>query len=70
MPRYNPNATYVDDNFGTYEMEDQDDCDFYFQVQAESVEKECLGCERKVMLRPDYAYCNSCATKREQGWDI
>lgn len=62
--------TYCDDNFGTYEIEDEGDVEFYNQVQAESVTKTCEGCGRKVKLRPDYAYCNSCATKREQGWDL
>jgi hypothetical protein len=70
MPRRNMNATYVDDNFGHYDIEDEDDVDFYFQVQAESVEKTCTGCGRKVKLRPDYAICNSCADKLERGQDI
>lgn len=62
--------TYIDDNFGTYKIESQDDVDFYHQVQAESRMKTCEGCGRRVRLRPDYAYCDSCATKREQGWDF
>lgn len=61
---------YYDDNFGFYEIESQDDIDFYHRVQKESVTKKCLGCKRRVKLRPDYAYCNSCADKREKGYDI
>jgi rRNA maturation endonuclease Nob1 len=61
---------YYDDNFGEYEINDQDDIDFYKQVQRESVSKICQGCNRRVKLRPDYGYCNSCAEKRERGYDI
>jgi len=67
---------YHDDNFG-----DWDGCDewgpdgddmraFYEEVQAESVYKTCDGCGRTVKIRPSYGYCNSCADKRERGWDI
>jgi hypothetical protein len=62
--------TVIDDNFGNWEINDEDDVDFYIQVQNESVEKECQGCQRMVYLRPDYGYCNSCADKRERGWDF
>ena len=62
--------TYIDDNFGVYDIESPDDVEFYHQVQRESVWKTCEGCGRRVKLRPDYGYCNSCATKREQGMDI
>jgi hypothetical protein len=67
MPR---NRTYVDDNFGTYDIDSQEDVDFYFEVQRESVLKTCDGCGRKVKLRPEYGYCNSCADKRERGYDF
>jgi len=63
-------ATYHDDNFGVWDMRDSDDMDFYREVQRNSVTKRCDGCGRKVRLLPHYAYCDSCATKREQGWDI
>lgn len=62
-----------DDNYGNYECEPGDEEEtlrFYKEVQQDSVWKKCQGCERRVKLRRDYAYCNSCATKREQGWDI
>jgi hypothetical protein len=62
--------TYVDDNYGTWEIRDQDDIDFYFETQRHNVRKTCAGCGRSVKIRPDYAYCNSCATKIEQGFDI
>jgi len=63
--------TYYDDNFGHWDMDDDPEMvDFYHRVQRESVWKKCQGCGRKVKLRPDYAYCNSCATKIEMGMDL
>lgn len=67
---------YFDDNFGAWEGMDpgdpdfEDNLEFYRRVQAESVEKECLGCGRTVRIRPEYGYCNSCADARERGFDI
>lgn len=61
--------TYYDDNFGHYDIDSEDDVEFYHQVQKESTLKTCHGCGRRVRLRPDYAYCNSCADKRERGYD-
>jgi hypothetical protein len=61
---------YYDDNFGDYDIESEDDIRFYRQVQKESITKKCRGCNRTVKLRPDYAYCNSCANKREMGMDL
>ena len=53
---------YYDDNFGRWEnTDDPEMVEFYHQVQAESVLKECQGCGEKVQLRKDYAYCNWCA---------
>jgi rRNA maturation endonuclease Nob1 len=63
-------TVYYDDNFGHWDMRDEDDFEFYRQVQRESVWKVCEGCGRRVKLRPDYGYCNSCADKRERGYDI
>ena len=63
-------TAYYDDNFGFYEMDSDDDVEFYHQVQRESVKKKCDGCGRTVRLRPDYGYCNSCAEKRERGMDL
>lgn len=63
--------SYYDDNFGHWEdMDDPDNVEFYRKVQRESVTKKCQGCGRKVKIMPDYAYCNSCADKRERGYDI
>ena len=59
-----------DDNFGHYNIEDDDDLEFYEQMQRESVEKKCKGCGRTVRIRPQYAYCNSCAEKIERGEDV
>ena len=61
---------YVDDNFGVYDIESEEDVEFYHQVQKESRRKKCQGCGRMVKLRPDYAYCNSCANIRERGGDF
>lgn len=63
-------TSYYDDNFGTYEIESEDDIEFYRQVQRESRSRKCQGCGRTVRLRPGYGYCNSCADKRERGYDI
>jgi hypothetical protein len=65
MPR-----SYYDDNYGHYDIQDQDDVDFYFQTQKQSVRKKCQGCGRMVRIKPDYAYCNSCADKLERGGDL
>ena len=64
-------STYYDDNYGHWEgMDDADMVEFYKEVQRESVVKKCLGCGRKVKLRPEYGYCNSCADKIERGYDL
>jgi rRNA maturation endonuclease Nob1 len=62
--------SYYDDNFGWYEIESEEDVEFYHSMQRKSVEKKCDGCGRKVKLAPDYGYCNSCATKLERGQDL
>jgi rRNA maturation endonuclease Nob1 len=65
MPR-----TYIDDNYGQYDIESQEDVDFYFETQQKSVLKKCKGCGRKVKIKPEYALCNSCAEKLERGGDL
>jgi hypothetical protein len=62
--------TYYDDNFGHWEIESEEDLEFYRQVQQESVEKECQGCGRTVRIRPQYALCGSCADRLERGLDL
>lgn len=61
--------TYYDDNFGAYDIQDEDDLAFYHEMQRRSVWKKCGACGRKVKLKPDYGICNACATKLEQGFD-
>lgn len=63
---------YCDDNFGTYEPSDDPEADqeFYDYMQRNSVDKVCEGCQRTVRIKFDYGYCNSCATKREQGREL
>jgi hypothetical protein len=63
-------STYYDDNFGHWDMRDEDDVAHYRRVQATNVTKKCKGCGRKVRIQPNYAYCNSCADKRERGMDL
>jgi hypothetical protein len=63
-------ATYIDDNFGVWEIQSEEDIEFYNQVQRESVLKNCVICGRKVKLRPQYDKCNSCCEKIERGIDV
>lgn len=64
-------GSYYDDNFGHWEgMDDPEMVEFYHKVQKENVRKKCKGCGRTVKIRPDYAYCNSCADKIERGMDL
>ena len=60
---------YCDDNFGTWDIQDEDDIEFYKHCQENSVEKTCVDCGQKVRIMPQYECCDSCATKREQGGD-
>jgi len=62
--------TYYDDNFGEYDIRDEDDLEFYRYMQRNSVKKKCAGCGRTVKIKADYGYCNSCADKMERGYDI
>ncbi len=61
---------YYDDNFGFYEIEGPEDIEFYHEMQRVSVRKKCAGCGKMVRIKPDYAYCNSCADKKERGMDF
>ena len=68
---YDIQASYYDDNFGHWNMDDDPDMkEFYFQVQKESVLKECSICGRQVKLRPEYDKCDSCCRQIEAsgGW--
>lgn len=58
-----------DDNFGHWhDSHDPEVRQFYRQVQRQSVRKTCERCGRTVRIRPEYAYCNSCADAIERGW--
>ncbi len=65
---------FIDDNYGAYEVGPDDDLEemerFYLETQRASVRKKCKGCRRTVKIKPEYAYCDSCADKRERGYDI
>ena len=56
-----------DDNYGSYDIQDEDDVRWYRSVQRRSVSKRCSGCGRKVKLLPEYVYCNSCMERLERG---
>ncbi len=64
-----------DDNFGhwdsdVYESESYEDAlAFYNYIQRTNVTKVCMGCQREVEIQPQYSYCDSCATARENGWE-
>lgn len=61
--------TYYDDNFGHGPFDPRDGAEWFRRhVELNSVEKECDGCGRWVKIMPQYDVCDSCATKREQGW--
>lgn len=60
---------FYDDNFGHWEIRDEEDVEFYFQVQKESIWKTCRICGRKVKIRPDYDICNGCAERMEKGYE-
>jgi len=61
--------TYIDDNFGVYNIESEEDVEWYHQVQKELIWKTCERCERRVKLRPDYGICNNCMEMLERGLD-
>jgi hypothetical protein len=58
-------ALYYDDNFGHYNIESDEDIEFYHQMQKESELKTCRQCERVVFLRRSYVICNDCADRNE-----
>jgi rRNA maturation endonuclease Nob1 len=62
--------TYYDDNYGHYDIESDDDVEFYHKMQARSIQKKCSGCGRMVKIKKEYAYCNRCADKIERGEDV
>jgi len=63
-------AIFVDDNYGTWDMDEDGSEEFYFHTQKTNVEKECEGCGRLVKIQPQYGYCNSCAERLERGLDL
>ena len=60
--------TYYDDNFGTWDIHDEEDIAFYHKTQSASVWKECQECGERVKLRPNYGICNTCADAIEGGF--
>jgi hypothetical protein len=62
-------ASYYDSNYGWYDIQCEEDVEFYHYVQRNSVWKNCGRCGERVKLRRDYGICNSCADKIERGYD-
>ena len=62
--------SYCDDNFGFYDIQSEEDIEFYHEMQRRSVRKKCGGCGRMVKIKPDYWLCNSCCEKLERGGDL
>ena len=60
-------ASYYDDNFGHYEINNEEDIEFYHRMQRESEWKQCKQCEREVFISYRYAICNDCADRNERG---
>ena len=59
--------SYYDDNFGHYEINDEEDVEFYNQMQSTNVRKCCKRCGEMVSIQPRYAICNSCCEAEERG---
>jgi len=60
---------YYDDNFGVYDIESEEDVEFYFRNQKRSVWKKCLICGERVKLLPQYDKCDRCCRIIESGGD-
>ena len=61
-------AGYYDDNFGHWNIESEEDIEFYHEIQRESVEKICQQCGETVRLHRRYVICNDCADRNESGF--
>lgn len=61
--------SYYDDNFGEYEIRDEEDIRFYHRMQRQSVKKKCSICGKTVKIKPEYDKCNRCASILERGGD-
>jgi hypothetical protein len=59
-------ATYYDDNFGHYNIESEEDIEFYHEVQKNSVRTICRQCGGVFMLKRGYNLCNGCADANER----
>ena len=60
---------YYDDNFGHWDIQSEEDIEFYHQVQRNSVWKTCEKCGKRVKIQKHYAICDACATAAENGWE-
>ena len=59
-------ATYYDDNFGHYNIESEEDIEFYHEVQKDSFRTICRQCDGVFMLKRGYNLCNGCADANER----
>jgi len=46
---------------------DEDSGPYEDPMYRDLTEKECKGCEKKILLRPGEGFCESCADSREGG---
>jgi hypothetical protein len=60
-------AAVYEDNFGFWDIDDQEEHAFFKYVQRQSVRKTCKRCKRRVRLMPDKTLCASCVTALECG---
>jgi hypothetical protein len=60
---------YYDDNYGVWNMDDDDSREFYQEVQRTNVRKRCVICGRIVKIQPQYDKCNACCERLERGDD-
>ncbi len=63
-------TSFYDDNYGKWDIEDEEDLEHYYKVQRENITKTCIGCGQQVHIKPEYDVCNSCAEARERGADF
>ncbi len=60
-------AAVYDDNFGFWDIDEEEEQAFFDYVQRQSVQRTCERCERCVRLIPPKTICASCVTALEYG---
>lgn len=67
MPRFRCDDD-EDPDYDEYDMDSDEGFNRWFEDQK--VERTCQACKNKFMGMPDHGFCDPCADKREQGWDL